>query len=120
MREELQQTGAVVERLRARFDFRRVYEKGKSYPSKYLVMYFLSNDTGKIRVGYSVGKRLGNAVTRNHVRRLLKESFRFVVKELSLPSIDIVWIARGPAVAGGVVEFRKDMEKLLNKAGLLR
>lgn len=120
MRIQRGRTGAVVERLRTRYDFRRVYENGRSYASRHLVIFLLPNDMGKIRVGYSVGKRLGNAVTRNHIRRLLKESFRSVATKVSSHSIDIVWIARGPSVDGSVTQFTEDMEKLLGKAGLLR
>lgn len=120
MRKQQERTCVTVERLRTRYDFRRVYEKGMSYASRHLVMFFLVNDIGTIRVGYSVGKRLGNAVTRNHIRRLLKESFRSVARKVSSPDMDIVWIARGPAVDGSLIQFMEDMEKLLDKAGLLR
>jgi ribonuclease P protein component len=109
-----------MERLHTRHDFRRVYEKGMSYASRYLVMFVLPNDLGTLRVGYSVGKRLGKAVTRNYIRRLLRESFRLVAKRLGSPGIDIVWIARQSAVDCSLKQFIGEMEKLLEEARLLR
>ena len=51
-------------------DFRRLYGRGKSQVSPYLVTYSSKNRNGEINIGITVGKKLGNAVKRNRARRL--------------------------------------------------
>ncbi len=59
-------------------DFKRAYKEGSSKSTRYLVLYRFdrsSDDDSEIRLGVSVSKRLGDAVTRNRVKRVLKEAF---------------------------------------------
>ena len=51
-------------------DFRRLYGRGKSQVSPYLVTYSVKNRNGEINIGITTGKKLGNAVNRNRARRL--------------------------------------------------
>ena len=55
--------------------FRYVYRKGKSVPSRMLVMIYNKSKTGMVKVGFSVSKRIGNSVTRNRIKRRLREAF---------------------------------------------
>jgi ribonuclease P protein component len=64
------------ERLKKNKEFRKIYNKGKSYVHPLIVLYVLPNSLGKNRVGFTVSKRIGNAVQRNRVKRLLKENYR--------------------------------------------
>ena len=64
------------ESLKKYGDFQRVYQKGKSYANKYLVMYILRQDTQRNRIGISVSKKVGNSVVRHRITRLIRESYR--------------------------------------------
>ena len=66
------------ESLKKNKDFQNVYQNGKSYANRYLVMYVLKNETkvGKNRGGISVSKKVGNSVVRHRVTRLIRESYR--------------------------------------------
>ena len=57
-------------------DFQAVYQTGKSYANKLLVMYVKKTDMPKSRIGISVSKKVGNSVVRHHITRLIRESFR--------------------------------------------
>ncbi len=74
-------------------EFNVVYSKGKSYANKYLVMYMISNNTEKNRIGISVSKKVGNSVVRHRITRLIRESYRLNEDKL-IKGIDIVVIAR--------------------------
>lgn len=91
-------------------DFRKVYKHGKSFANRYLVMYILENKSDSSRVGISVSKKVGNAVTRNKVRRKIKEAYRLKVDENVKGGYDIIFIAR---VSSKEAEY-KDIEKAIN------
>ena len=63
-------------RLLANKQFRAVIARGLSARDGLLVVYACENDCGFARLGVSIGKSLGNAVVRNHLKRLIREAFR--------------------------------------------
>ena len=64
------------ERLKRRRDFALVFSEGKGVSDRRLVVHARPNGLPFNRVGFAVGKRHGNAVTRNRLRRLLREAYR--------------------------------------------
>ena len=79
--------------LKKNRDFQNVYNNGKSYANKYLVMYVLPNQTEMNRLGISVSKKVGNSVIRHHLTRLIRESYR-LHEDVFNSGLDIVVIAR--------------------------
>lgn len=63
-------------RLRNNVHFKKVYNRGKSYGNRLVVMYIYKNGMDYNRVGFSVTKKIGNSVERNRVRRKMKEVYR--------------------------------------------
>jgi ribonuclease P protein component len=61
-------------RLKRRSEFGRVYTKGRSCATDLIVVYVLPGRTDGTKIGFSVGKKLGGAVARNRVRRVLQEA----------------------------------------------
>ena len=95
-------------------DFQKVYNGGKSYANKYLVMYVLENNLNKNRIGISVSKKVGNSVIRHHITRLVRESYR-LQEDVFNSGLDIVVIARGSAREVG---FKEIESALLHLGGL--
>lgn len=101
-------------RLKKRKDFKRVYKRGKSSASKSLVIYVLFNKTDVTRIGFSVSKKIGNAVERNRVKRLLREACRLNMEKIP-PGYDIIFIARVRIKKYSYPEIEKEFLKLINK-----
>ena len=101
--------------LKQNYEFRRVYNKGKSGVSPFLVIYARPNRGGRNRLGVTVSTKLGKAVVRNRVRRRLREIYRLSQPELK-QGYDIVLVARTRAVTASYPElahaYRKSCEKL--------
>lgn len=83
----------MVESIKKNTDFKNVYNNGRSYANKYLVMYILDNNYKYNRLGISVSKKVGNSVVRHRLTRLIREGFRLNVNMFN-SGLDIVVIAR--------------------------
>lgn len=79
--------------LKLNGDFRRLYNRGRAVTNPALVMYYSKNRAGICRIGITTGKKIGNAVERNRSRRIIREAFRSVVKDVD-GDFDIVFVAR--------------------------
>ncbi len=77
-------------------DFVRVYQNGKSYANKYLIMYVYGNNLEENRFGITVSKKVGNSVVRHRVTRLIRESIRLNLDQFE-KGFDIVIVARSTA-----------------------
>ena len=81
------------ERLAKRPDFDKVMEKGgKKRVGKLCIIFSLPNDLGRKRLGIIASKKVGNAVARNRVKRVIREIFR-QIKHRMEPALDIVIIS---------------------------
>ena len=93
-----------------------VYDKGSTWVSNLLVMKALPNGLSRSRYGFSISRRVGKAVVRNRVRRLLREILRLSALN---PGWDIVFVARSAAAAAGYAAIRGSAMGLLSQARLL-
>lgn len=100
-------------------DFRRIYARGKSYASPLVVVYALKNRTKNVRVGITTSKKVGNAVQRNRSRRVIREAFRALAPRVR-PGFDLVLVARGKTPYVKSTDVRRQLERQLQAAGLLR
>ncbi len=93
-----------------------VYDKGSSWVSDLVVMKALPNGLALSRYGFSVSRRIGKAVVRNRVKRLLREILRLTLLQ---PGWDIIFIARPLTASAGYANLEKAVKSLLSQARLL-
>lgn len=86
----------MSEGLKNTNQFKIVYNNGKSYVNRELVVYLRKNDSDTNRLGISVSKKVGNSVVRHRITRLIRESYRLNEAKL-LQGYDIVVVARANA-----------------------
>lgn len=105
--------------LKRNKQFRQVYRKGKSVACRELVLIYAKSRSDMVHVGFSVGKKLGNSVVRNRVKRRLREAFRPNLP-LLLPGFDLIVIARDAARDAPFSSLADSLRYLLRKAGLFQ
>jgi ribonuclease P protein component len=109
-------------RLSRSAEFERVYRHGRSTANRHLVLYAFPNPaTGAPRVGLSVSRKVGGAVQRNRIKRLLREAF--AKAEPGLPEgHDVVVVARPPASElaerEGLAGIERALGELIARSGL--
>jgi len=107
-------------RIKNNKEFQLVFKKGESYANRQLVIYFLEKpEQEHFRIGLSVGTRIGNAVTRNRIKRYLRESFTSLKYDIK-PTVDMVIIARQPTKDMDYHEIRKSLIHLLSRKKLMK
>ena len=80
-------------RLTARRQFLQVYDAGRQIPSRSFTLFALPNGLEHCRLGVTVTRRVGGAVQRNRIKRMLREVFRRH-RERLVPALDLVINAR--------------------------
>ena len=103
-------------RLGENKNYRYVYRRGKSYPSRNLVLVYLKGREQKF--GFSVSGKVGNAVTRNRIRRFMREDVRRMRTKLKCGKY--IFIARPALKTVPHAELTREMHSLLNRAKLIR
>lgn len=107
-------------RLRKNEEFQLVFKQGKSFANRQFVVYVLKNAEKKhSRLGLSVSKKMGNAVVRNRIKRLIKEIFRELGDKLE-DGNDYIVISRKPVRTMDYSDMKDSLEHVLKKAGVIK
>lgn len=92
-----------------------MFSKGKSVADSLLVLYTLPRSDESVRFGFSVGRKIGGAVQRNRVKRLLREAARMLLPEMT-PGRDLVIVARVRVKDASFAEVVASLGRLLVKS----
>jgi ribonuclease P protein component len=97
-------------------EFERVYRQGTAYRGKLFSMHAFPNEHGTPRLGLSVSRKVGNAVTRNAVRRRLREVFHSCISGTS-ENLDLVVSARPAAAEATFDGLGEEFGKSVGRVG---
>jgi ribonuclease P protein component len=108
------------DRLKRRAEFLLAASKGRKAPTPGLVLQARARgDDGPARVGFTVTKKVGNAVIRNRTRRRLKEAARLVLGDAAPAGLDLVLIGRDGTRGRPFLDLQDDIRRALRKTGVL-
>ena len=106
-------------RIKSKAGFQLVYTTGRSVVDSLSVLYVLPLDAEGPKIGFAVGKKIGNAVVRNRVKRMMREVFRHHKSEL-LTNIQLIWVARKKLAAADLKTYDRVFMRLAKRAVLLK
>ncbi|NLN14591.1 MAG: ribonuclease P protein component [Tissierellia bacterium] len=106
-------------RLRKNMEFKRVYDQGRNYWNRNLILYVRKNDLNETRVGFTITKKIGNSVVRNKIRRRMREIYRLNFHNLKA-GYDLVFITKKNVVDLSFKELESSMLHIMKIAKLLK
>ena len=101
--------------IRNKFEFNKVYSKGHSYVNHLMVIHVINSDNIKGKIGFAVGKKIGNAVVRNRIKRLMREAYRITQHDIQ-SNAAIIMIARKSLIEAKTDDVIKAFKNLCKKA----
>lgn len=108
------------QRIKKNEEFQKVFKKGKSFANRQFVVYCMKKEQQQqFRIGLSVGKKVGNAVTRNQVKRYIRQAFLELKDDLK-QDMDYVIIARSGAASLDFHNTKKSLVHVLKIAKVLK
>ena len=101
-------------RIRKRPEFKQLGEVGKRLVGRHFIVVYVPSEHPQSRIGITVTKKVGNAVTRNRLKRVCREFFRTCQKRLPV-AYDVHVIARNAAAGAAHKELVYSLEKLFSQ-----
>jgi len=111
---------APIKTLKNRADFLYIRKQEQKWVRPGMVVQSCVRDQDGVRVGFTVTKRVGNAVIRNRVKRRLRSVVQEILSENELLSCDFVVIGRQATIDRSFQDLKGDLYKSLYKLGLLK
>lgn len=107
--------------LKKNYEFKNVFSKGKYFYGKAIDIYIRKNNKGKNYIGIAVGVKTFKAVKRNRIKRLIRENYRLLEKEI-LAGNDIIflWKKKNTIEQANFYKIREDMLHIFQLAKLYK
>lgn len=113
-----------INRLKSKKGFQLTFTRGRAVVDGLAVLYVryvgddVLGDSGDLKIGFAAGKKLGCAVVRNRIKRLMREVFRKHQDKLR-EGYHIVWMARKKLARADYMTYERVFLRLAKRAGVL-
>ena len=106
--------------LKKNYEFKRILTRGKYYSGNYLEVFVRRNNDNHNHIGIAIGVKIGKAVKRNRIKRLILENYRLLEDELNV-GYDIVflWKKKKNIQEATFINIKKDIIGILKRIGIL-
>ena len=108
-----------METLKLNYEFKNVFDRGKYYIGNQIIVYVLKNKFDYNRIGIAISSKLCNAVSRNHIKRLIREAYRNNIgfQDINGYDIVIIWNKKEDFRNASYKVIYDDFYKILKKIG---
>ena len=103
-----------TEIIKKNYEFKYFFKKGKFFSGKFLEVFVFENNNIKNKLGIVVSKKVGGSVTRNHIKRYIREAYT------SNLNILIIWNKKVNPELATFFETKNDLTNILKKAGKIK
>lgn len=106
--------------LKKNYEFKKVLSSGKYWSGNYLEIFVLKNNLCTNMLGIAIGKKIGNSVRRNYIKRRIRENYYLLENEMKTGySIVILWKKNVNSNKANFFCIKEDMNKIFKKAKLV-
>ena len=106
--------------LKKNYEFKKVLTKGKYYSGKYIEIFVTKNNLKKNFIGIAIGVKIAKAVKRNRIKRLIRENYRLLEKDLKVGyKIVFLWKKKIDISNATFYNIKIDMKNIFERIGIL-
>ena len=103
--------------LKKNYEFKNILTKGKYYSGQYVEAFILKNNKKNNFLGLAISTKIGHAVTRNHIKRLIRESYKEVEETLEIGySIVFLWKKKANVENAIFYNIKQDIQTIIEKS----
>jgi len=108
-----------IKTIKKNYEFKKIFQKGKTYSAKNIKIYISKNNLEENRIGIAVSVKVGKAVKRNKIKRLIRENYRLINSNLRKGyNIVFLWNKKADINNVGFKDIEEDFIKIFKKADM--
>jgi len=106
--------------LKKNYEFKNVLTRGKYFGEKNIEAFIIQNHLGINMLGIAIGKKIGMAVVRNRIKRLVKENYRLLENDVNTGySLVILWKKKADIKNANFNNIKKEMINIFKAANII-
>ncbi|MGN1298571.1 MAG: ribonuclease P protein component [Candidatus Scatovivens sp.] len=106
--------------IKKNYEFKKMFSNGKFFYGEYVHFYILENKLNYNKFGIAISKKMGKAVSRNHIKRLIRENYKIIEEKIKTGYSFLVVVNKKKNIKEiSFYDIKGDFEKILKKAGVI-